>query len=83
MKTIELSYNDIKKFKNLKVKDMVIVDKFLNFTTILLTNGDIVKYRGKGQYISQLDGHSMYEEVVIWDSEEEMKDKSLGLIKVM
>ena len=83
MKSIELSYNNIRKFKNLKVKDIMIAEKVLNFTTIMLTNGDIVKYRGKGQYISQLDGHSIYEEVIVWDSEEEMEIELLGFIKTM
>lgn len=83
MKTIELSYNDIRNFKHLKVKDMMIAKKVLNFTTIVLTNGDIVKYRGEGQFISQLDGHSIYEEVFVWDSEEEMKIEPLGFIRIM
>lgn len=83
MKSIELSYNNIRDFKNLKVKDILIAEKVLNFTTIMLTNGDIVKYRGEGQYISQLDGHSIYEEVFIWDSEEEMKIEPLGFIRTM
>ena len=83
MKSIQLSYSDLKKFKHLKVKNLVRVKEYLGLAVISLSNGDIVKVNGDGRYISQLDGYSVYEDVLIWDDAEERATGTLGLIKTM
>lgn len=83
MKSIELSYNDIRDFKHLKVKNLVRFKEYLGLAVISLSNGDVVESRRDGRFVSQLDGYSTYEEVFIWDSEEEMKIEPLGFIRTM
>ena len=83
MKSIQLSYSDVNKMKHLKMDDIVIVEKLLGFTTFMLTNGDVVESKRDGRFVSQVDGYSTYEEVFVWDSEEEMKTEPLGFIRTM
>ena len=83
MKSIQLSYSDLKQFKHLKVKNLVRFNEYLGLAVISLSNGDIVKVNKDGRYISQLDGYSVYEDVLIWDDAEERATGTLGLIKTM
>ena len=83
MKSIYLAHKDLTIFPELKVKDVVKVSKYLGMRKFALSNGDIVVYLPtNGVYISQLDGYSVYDMLVIFDSETERIEKQIGMIKL-
>lgn len=83
MKSIYLAHKDLKNFPELKVKDVVKVSKYLGMQKFALSNGDIVVYLStNGLYLSQLDGYSVYDVLIIFNSETERIEKQIGMIKL-
>ena len=83
MKSIELSYSNIRTLPHLKINDIIKVYKHLSLEVVALKSGDVVESRGDGRYVSLIDGHSTFEEVMLWDSSEEQVVQSYGLIQTM
>ena len=81
MKSIQLAYGNIKLQKNLKVKDIVRITNYLGARKFSLSNGDVVSALYTGHYISQIDGYSVYDTLVLWNAADERIEKQIGLIK--
>ena len=81
MKSIQLAYGDVKRQTNLKVKDIVRITKYLGARKFSLSNGDVVSALYTGHYISQIDGYSVYDMVVLWNATDERIEKQIGMIK--
>lgn len=79
MKRILLSYSGFEKLKYLRLGDIIQGKTLKNhFNCIELENGIILESRNDGRYY---DDNDNYEEVIIWDEQEE-EGLGIGYIKV-